>query len=53
MEALYLEAMALLTDPAWLRFYLEDQKDYYEHRYRGGTEQPEYQAVLQELAALE
>ena len=52
MEARYEESISLLNDPAWLRLYLEDQKDYYEHRYSGGTQQPEYQAVLHELEAI-
>ena len=52
MEAPYREAQGLLDNPAWLRLYLEDRKDDYENRYSHGTEQPEYKAVLAELAAL-
>lgn len=52
VEAEYREAAALLRDAVWLRLYLEDQKDYYEHHHSHGMKLPEYRAVLAELASL-
>lgn len=48
----YNNAIALLNDVEWLKFYYEKRKEYYENEWSHGENQPEYREVCKKLEEL-
>lgn len=52
IEEKYKEAIELYKSKGWKILFLENEKDYYENHYCGGTETKEYKQVIKELKTL-